>query len=524
MVTDPVIGIDLGTTNSVVAFTDDNGLTQAIACDENNSRVLPSAVYIPEEGDVTVGISAKNHALVEPDRVAQFFKRGMGEKTFRTDGKPFAVDGREWTPEMLSSRVLMKLKLAAETYFDADVSRAVITVPAYFGTPEVQATRNAGEMAGLQVLEVVKEPVAAAFAHTLDRDATGNALVYDLGGGTFDVTVMQLEPGGVCNVVAIGGDRRLGGVDFDDLIMMRMGDALEAGGVNLANVTPYDEQQNRRFAEEMKHELSSKTSATCLLIGGGQRVKFSLAREEFVGLLAPRMDEIADHITSTIQIARDKGVASIDNIIMIGGSTRIPALQEQLARVAGRQPKASQNPDEDVARGASLSAVKKVVEALDDVGRREMSETLLQLADKFKPQNVCSHGLGVKVVDLHSRQLVNHVVIASNTPIPFSETADLETVEDSQTHVEVVLNEGDSEELDLVRELGKSVGQFPHAVPKGHPIEITIQYTDEQLIVVKAYEKLSRRFLCDITVQHDTIMSEADTAAAIQYLSARNVQ
>jgi molecular chaperone DnaK len=218
----PVIGIDLGTTNSAVSYTDEGGITTVIA-DENGDRIVPSVVHFTQDGEYVVGRHAKEYAKVEPQRVARVFKRGMGSRTFLADEQPFVVDGKTWTPEELSSLVLKKLAGMAAQHFGEPAPRAVVTVPYYFGEPERAATRSAGELAGLEVLQIVNEPTAAAVAHGIDgAPGAGRLLVFDLGGGTFDVTVMSYGDGGEMQVLAAGGDRELGGTDFDDAVVARM--------------------------------------------------------------------------------------------------------------------------------------------------------------------------------------------------------------------------------------------------------------------------------------------------------------
>ena len=216
-----IFGIDLGTTNSVIAYTDPTGTTEVIAGQDGN-RIVPSVVYFGKDGTQLVGTSARQRAIIEPERVAMLFKRGMGEKTFLDDEQPFVVDGKTWSPEELSASVLKKLALTAQDRFGEPVRKVVITVPAYFGDNERAATKSAGEIAGLEVLHIVNEPTAAAIAHGLDNASTGRILVFDLGGGTFDVTVMEVAPDGGMKVLATGGDRRLGGMDFDNLILDKM--------------------------------------------------------------------------------------------------------------------------------------------------------------------------------------------------------------------------------------------------------------------------------------------------------------
>ena len=268
---DRIFGIDLGTTNSVIAHTDPNGMTEVIA-GKDGDRIVPSVVYFPKGGgDPIVGKRAKERAVIEPDRVAKLFKRGMGERTFLPGEQPFVVDGKAWSPEELSALVLRKLAQMAADYYGEPARRAIVTVPAYFGDAEREATKTAGELAGLDVLRVLNEPTAAAFAHGFDRPGEpGRILVFDLGGGTFDVTIMDLGNDGSMNVVGTGGDRELGGMDFDKLIVDEMAKMARQASLDLA-ADLQAEQDAYLKAEEIKKELSDLDEAMKPITAAGRR-------------------------------------------------------------------------------------------------------------------------------------------------------------------------------------------------------------------------------------------------------------
>jgi len=504
----PIIGIDLGTTNSVVAYTDVDGLTTTIAGTDGR-RIVPSAVHLPAGADPVVGERARQYALMESDRVAQFFKRGMGEKVFLPDGSPFEVDGKAWSPEELSSLVLRKLKQMAEQHFGQPVAKAVITVPAYFGEPERAATRDAGELAGLEVVRIVNEPTAAAVAHGVDQEAVaGKALVFDLGGGTFDVTIMSVGADHSMEVVATGGDRQLGGVDFDRLILGRIREAAATQGVDL-EADPWTLSEAMAAAEDLKHELSDTQSATRRITAGGRPMLFTLTREELDRLLADKLQEVEDTVRYTINERAGLKPQDIDAVLMVGGSSRIPAFQRLLARISGREPKFSRNLDEDVARGAAILAAKLGGEL----------DARSQLASLPTPVDAASHGLGVSIEVDRAGNLANEVLIPEGTTIPASVSRVFGAASEGQTHVEVVLNEGQEHDLEFVRELGRATGALGQPVPMGYPIRVAMEYTADQLIVVKAYDGQSGRFICELEHRYEGRLSEREKHAARAYLA-----
>ncbi len=508
----PVIGIDLGTTNSVVAYTDPQGITATIA-GTDGTRIVPSAVRLPAGADPVVGGQARQYAVVEPDRVAQFFKRGMGEKTFLPDGSPFVVDGKTWSPEELSSLVLRKLKQMAEEHFGQPVHKAVVTVPAYFGEPERAATRDAGELAGLEVVRIVNEPTAAALAHGVDQGGDpGKVLVFDLGGGTFDVTVMTVGADRGMEMVATGGDRQLGGIDFDRRILERIVQAVAAETGTDLNGDTWALSAAMETAEQLKIELSTAETATRRIVAGGRPVMFTLSRQELESLLADKLQEVEDTVVYTIEEEAGLKPRDIGTVLLVGGSSRIPAFQRLLARISGREPKFSRNLDEDVARGAAIMAAKLGGEL----------DTRSELALLPPPVDVASHGFGVTAIGDHGTE-ENAVMIPKGTRIPASVSDQFGVHEDGQTHVRVVLNEGEDSDLEFVRKLGDALGPLGRPVRSGHPIRVDMQYTADQLIVVKAYDGETGHFLCELEHRYEGRLSEQEKSAARDYLSRLDV-
>jgi molecular chaperone DnaK len=497
-----IFGIDLGTTNSVIAYTDPAGATEVIAGQDGN-RIVPSVVYFGKDGTQLVGTSARQRAIIEPERVAMLFKRGMGEKTFLDDEQPFVVDGKTWSPEELSASVLKKLALMAADRFGEPVRKVVITVPAYFGDNERAATKSAGEIAGLEVVHIVNEPTAAAIAHGLDNASSGRILVFDLGGGTFDVTVMEVAADGSMKVLATGGDRRLGGMDFDNLILDSMIKAARQGSLDI-ETEPWARQDAYGKAEALKKELSTLETGAASLTGSGRPLAFELTRAQFEKLIADKITATED---TTVYTLEEAGLqpSDIGTVLMVGGSSRIPAFQKMLERVFGKPPVFSRNLDEDVARGAAMLGAKEG----QDLDPRSV------LARMPKPVDVCSHGLGVSALN-DNKMMQNFIIIPAQTPVPAHREETFNTAEEGQTQVDIKLNEGDEEDLEFVKQIAKGTGRFEQPVPKGHPITIKIDYTRDGLIELNAHDAETDAFLCKLKVERPGNLSTAQVANATE--------
>lgn len=507
----PVIGIDLGTTNSVVSYCDASGITQVIA-DENGDRIIPSVVQYTADGSVIVGRSAKDYARVEPDRVASVFKRGMGERTFLPDDREFSVDGDVKTPEMLSALVLKKLAGMASAHFGEPAGRAVITVPHYFGEPERAATRAAGEIAGLDVLQIINEPTAAAIAHGIDASGTasGRLLVFDLGGGTFDVTVMEYGDDGEMHVIAGAGDRELGGADFDKAIVDRMNEvAFNERGIALEDDKWLLAEAYAR-AEDIKKQLSTAESATQTLPVGGRPIMFTLTRAEFEELISEQIEYVDDAVRNALDKADDR---PLDAVLMVGGSSRIPRFRTLVAEITGLEPQVTKNLDEDVSRGAAMLGAKL------DGGLDPRSE----LAQMPVPTDAASHAVGIQLMrELPDgrEELYNEVLISESTPIPHAADHLFGAGSDGQTEVAVVLFEGDDENIAYCRPLGESRGQLGRPVPRGYPLRCQVEYTVDQLVVVNMYDGENGQHICELKVRHEGVMSDAERAAARDALAS----
>jgi molecular chaperone DnaK len=363
------------------------------------------------------------------------------------------------------------------------------------------------------VARIVNEPTAAAIAHGFDNvGEAGRLLVFDLGGGTFDVTIIDIGADGALEVVGTGGDRELGGADFDQLIYDEMVKAAAKAGMDIT-ADPWTRQDAYAKAEDIKKELSTAPSATRPITAGGRPIAFTLERTRFERLLADHLRGVEDITLHTIEKA---GLTPPDltKVLMVGGSSRIPAFQELLSRVCGQPPSLSRNLDEDVARGAAILATKLSGEA----------SPRSQLATMPVPVDVASHGIGVSALDEDTGILRNAVIMSGGTTVPASAEQTFFTVANNQTQIEVVLNEGDDDDLEFVRELGKSTARFRRPVPKDHPIRVSIEFTVEQIIRMRAFDGRDGTLLCEIEVQREGLLSSREKNQARQLLAKMEIK
>lgn len=461
-----VIGIDLGTTNSVVAVME-GGEAVVIPNSEGN-RTTPSVVGQNNSGERLVGQVAKRQSITNADNTVSSIKRHMG-----TDYKA-QMSGKSYTPQEISAMILQKLKTDAEAYIGEPVSQAVITVPAYFSDSQRQATKDAGKIAGLEVLRIINEPTAAALAYGVDKDGTDQKiLVFDLGGGTFDVSLMEIGDG-IFEVLATSGNNRLGGDDFDQKIMDWMVEAFKKdSGIDLAK-DKTAMQRLKEAAEKAKMELSSVTSTNINLPfitmdgnGQPQHLDLNLTRAKFDDLTA---DLVEKSMGPSRQAMKDAGLTGndIDKVILVGGSTRIPAVQEAVKKLTGKDPYKGINPDECVAIGAAIQGGVLVGEVKDVV-----------LLD------VTPLSLGIETLGGVMTKIVER-----NTTIPVSRSQVFTTAADNQTSTDIHVLQGEREMAQGNKTLGRfSLMDIPPA-PRGVPqIEVTFDIDANGIVNVSAKDK-----------------------------------
>jgi molecular chaperone DnaK len=460
-----VIGIDLGTTNSCVAVME-GGEAVVIANVEGN-RTTPSVVGFKKDGERIVGETAKRQAITNPDRTIISIKRHMG-----TNYK-VKIDDKEYSPQEISAMILQKLKADAEAYLGTPVTQAVITVPAYFNDSQRQATKDAGKIAGLEVLRIVNEPTAAALAYGLDKQETNQTiLVYDLGGGTFDVSILELGDG-IFEVKATSGDNRLGGDDFDQVIIdYLVAEFKKEHGVDLSKDRAAV-QRLKDAAEKAKKELSSVLTTTIslpfitVIDGVPQHMEVNLTRAKFEELSAHLVERT---LGPTRQALSDAGLTAsdIDKVVLVGGSTRIPAVQEAIKKLIGKEPHKGVNPDEVVALGAAIQAGVLTGDVKDVV-----------LLD------VTPLSLGIETAGGVFTKMIER-----NTTIPTSKSQIFSTYADNQTSVEIHVLQGERAMAADNKTLGRfMLGDIPPA-PRGVPqIEVTFDIDANGIVNVSALDK-----------------------------------
>jgi molecular chaperone DnaK len=485
-----VIGIDLGTTNSCVAVME-GGEPVVIANAEGN-RTTPSVVAFSKTGERLVGQVAKRQAITNPERTVISIKRDMG-----TDRK-VKIDEKNYTPQEVSAMVLQKLKADAEGYLGETITQAVITVPAYFSDSQRQATKDAGKIAGLEVLRIVNEPTAAALAYGLDKEHDQKIMVYDLGGGTFDVSILEIGDG-VFEVLATHGNNRLGGDDFDERVMNYLADTFKReNGIDLKN-DKMAMQRLKESAEKAKIELSGVNTTNINLpfitadATGPKHLDVTLTRAKFDELTA---DLVEKTMGPTRQAMSDAGLTpeKIDKILLVGGSTRIPAVQEAVKKYLGKDPFKGINPDECVAVGAAIQA---------GVLTGEVKDLLLL--------DVTPLSLGIETLGGVFTKLIDR-----NTTIPSKKSQVFSTAADGQTSVEIHVLQGEREMATYNKTLGRfQLTGIPPA-PRGVPqIEVTFDIDANGIAHVSAKD-LGTGNEQKVTITASTNLSDSEIDKAVK--------
>ena len=482
-----IIGIDLGTTNSVVSVME--GGEPTVITNPEGSRITPSVVGFTKTGERLIGQLAKRQAVSNPDRTIASIKRHMGEKNYTV-----SIDGKSYTPPEISAMVLQKLKADAEAYLGETVSQAVITVPAYFNDSQRQATKDAGQIAGLDVLRIINEPTAAALAYGIDKEESQTVLVFDLGGGTFDVSILDID-GGMFEVRATNGDTHLGGDDFDQAVMNWIVDEFKKeNGIDLS-ADKMSAQRVIEAAEKAKIELSSMMSTNINLpfitadASGPKHLDLTLTRAKFDELTA---DLVERTMVPTRKAMEDAGLSGsdIDKILLVGGSSRIPAVQEAIRKYLGKEPHRGINPDECVSVGAAIQG---------GVLSGDYDEKGVVLLD------VTPLSLGIETLGG-----VCTKIIERNTTIPTSKSQVFSTAADNQPAVEIHVLQGEREMAAGNKTLGRfNLTDIPPA-PRGVPqIEVKFDIDSNGIVHVSAKD-LGTGKSQNITIQSDSGMSKED--------------
>ena len=513
------IGIDLGTTFSAVAHIDIYGKPQIVPNSESE-RITPSVILF-DNNSAIVGTLAKNNCVAEPERIVDFVKREMGKPKEQFHRE---FDGKVYSAEELSALILKKLKADAEKYLKEPVTDAVITVPAYFSDAERTATITAGQLAGLNVLQIINEPTAAAVAYGLDKlNEDQTVFVFDLGGGTFDVTIMRIE-GQNITMLATNGDHRLGGKDWDDVIVNYVAEEFdrEHGENPLLDLQSYQDLQSRALAAKI--QLSSRPKTTIVHSYNGKSAKVELTREQFeekTSHLVERCKTICEIVMQEAKLSW----ADMNKVLLVGGMTRMPMVRDMISEMSPVPLAHDVNPDEAVAIGAAIQAILVMLEEEELSGEKMLpDDTRQQFSSRegalMQVTNITSHTLGVVLWD--DSQLEEYVfpMIQKMSAIPAVRKNFFGTASANMPRAVVRIVEGESTLPAECTPLGTCDVELPPFLPKGSPVELVYEYNANQVLEVAVHACGNETKIC---IERNTGLAPGEIARAAAGLAALNV-
>ena len=483
-----IVGIDLGTTFSALAMLNTIGKPEIIP-NADGERIMPSAIFFDEEQAdlIRVGIEAINSRHLNAQRAVRWIKRHMGDAEYKK-----TIDGKDWSPVELSSLILKKLKQDCSVEC-GEIKEAVISVPAHFDEVRRKATMDAGALAGLKVIGIVNEPVAAALYYATTRKVTGKVLVYDLGGGTFDVTIMDVK-GHQMDIICSQGDHALGGIDFDGKILEVLEKCYHEKFNGDLICSEEDRAKYEDEAEDIKKTLSRRDVAKKMLYGKDGSVRIEITRqmyEEAIASLLERTDILVEIALEEAHLKPEQ----IDTVLLVGGSTRMPVVQERLKKLFGFAPETAVNVDECVALGAALQAGLILM-------RERPEEVPAGIASGLKDINlidVCNHSYGTICAPLDKetgkRVIRNKIILNKNTPLPCEATQTFYTVSQGQTAVEVTVTQGEDTAVEYVNKIATHKFELPEDRPPECPIKVTYSYDVNQRMHCKFEDVESGRTL-----------------------------
>ena len=522
-------GIDLGTTYSAIAVYEND--EARIIPNIDGANTTPSVIFFngvtsSGDDDVFVGQEAKNLAATDTENVVQFIKRKMGQSGELVNH--VGPSGRVYTPEALSAYILRKVCQDAAQRVGYEVKDVVITVPAYFDDARRTATKQAGAIAGLNVLAVINEPTAAAIAFGLGKGANCRVLVYDLGGGTFDVTVMDIH-GNYFDVIATDGDHALGGFNFDGRMVELIIKKLEEQGVELNEQDDALLADIREKAEKAKRMLSERDTTRLRFMIGGKSYPAEITRMEFEEATADLLLRTRV-ILENIMNEQDIHWSEIDEVLPVGGSTKMPMVKSLLEELSGKQIFYKVDPDIAVAQGAAIFFFFFDLDAVDGVPKSDArvadagdNGNKEGVSNRITISDVTSQSLGVITIDTVLNRKVNTIIIPHNSKIPTKRSEVVYTMADNQTQILVEVTEGDVEDIRFVNIIGSSTLSIP-PYPKNSPVEIVYAYDPDQTISIEVIDKVTNKSLGTFEIDRASNMTQAEVVQATEVARRANVE
>lgn len=514
------IGIDLGTTYSAIAVMQDGKPT--ILPNIEGQNITPSVVLFPSTDageEPLVGEMAKHSASTAPLDVVQFVKRQMGDPNWRFE----SANGQSYSAEEISAVILKKLKNDAETALGQPVTDVVITVPAYFDDARRTATRQAGQIAGMNVLRVLNEPTAAAMSYGLSQDKNGTVLVYDLGGGTFDVTIMDINDGDF-DVLATDGNRNLGGFDFDNRIAEYVFEQIKAQGIE-RDVRTDDllVAEIREKAEIAKKSLTTVAQTSIMLTVDGKHIRIKMTRDEFESRTEDLLNTTRELVEDAMENA-GKSWSDIDHLLLIGGSTRMPMVKKMMTSLSGKNPELNVNPDEAVALGAAIQAYVSVNEssAIEKEQDGGVPAVIGGELITINVSDVTSQALGVILLNDYDQE-ENFVVIPKNAKIPTKGEQHARTVVDQQTSILVRVTQGEDREVRYVTEIGSKEIPIP-PYPKGSPFTVSYAYDIDQTVYVELFDDTKGVVVGKFEIDRLMNLDDEEVKNAMQRIGKMDIQ
>lgn len=502
-----IVGIDLGTTFSVISVLNTIGKPEIVP-NNDSERMTPSALFFESENEILVGIEALNSAEMRNDLTARWIKRHMGENRY-----PIDFFGRSWTPSLLSSFILKKIADDFEVQ-KGKIDYAVVTVPAYFDEVRRKATLEAAQMAGINIKGIINEPTAAAIYYAFENSLKGKLLFYDLGGGTFDITILEMN-GADVDIIASRGDHHLGGYDFDMALMQKMLEVYKSKYM-LGNDDEFlNNIKLQREAEKIKKQLSKSGSAKTIVTFMDNILKFEITRDEFEALISSQTARIEMMIEVLLEEA-NISEADINNVVLVGGSTRMPFVKKTLTQMFGKEPMTIGNVDECVSLGAAIYCGMRVMEE----NPKDISQTVRDQLEKLFLYEINNHSYGAIVLsydEMIGREvLINSIIIPKNSKIPIEVEDIFQTIHDNQNKLLITITQGEGTDPDMVSHIAKEYMSLPPNRPKGRPVKFIYSYDSNCMMNCKFID-------LDSGQAHSMIIGTNDKDSSLHKMDADSI-